>query len=77
MQNIEKHVTNVSENYKDDRCKYCRKVKIPKSYVETECTTSNSLDKERGGYDVDNRIVLFGWRLRLASGKMNNQSVVT
>jgi hypothetical protein len=77
MHNIEKHVTNLSENYKYYSCKYCRKVKIPKSYVETECTTSNYLDKERGGYDVDNRIVLFGWRLRLASGKMNNQSVVT
>ena len=71
MPNIDKNVTHVSEKYEYERCKYCSNSKTHKSNAETESTTHYSLTED-SGYDIDNRIRLFGWRLRLASGKINH-----
>ena len=71
MQDIEKIVTNVSEKNKYGDCEYCIKTKTQKHKLATDYIL-DSAEIQQSEYAIDNRIVLFGWRLRLASGKCNS-----
>ena len=75
MQDIEKIVINVSEKYKYGECEYCIKTKTPKRNLATDYILE-SAEKQQNEYTIDNRIVLFGWRLRLASGKCNSFMII-
>ena len=68
MQNTEYILPNTTERSENEHCKYCNKVQTPNMDV-VECQRSNSDEKEQNNYDIDHRITLFGWRLRLSSGK--------
>ena len=75
MQNTEYILPNTTETFENEHCKYCNKVQNPNIDV-VECQRADSVEKEQNNYDIDHRIVLFGWRLRLASGKTTFFSTV-
>ena len=57
----------MTERLKYETCKYCDKPRVAKDVEAKETPTSINHDEDKS--EIDHRIVLFGWRLRLASGK--------
>ena len=71
MTESHENMSNTNEHFIEDHCKYCNKVKVPMTDITTGLTT-NCVGNEQDNQGIDHRIVLFGWRLRLASGNSHN-----
>ena len=57
----------MNESHKNENCDNCDKARQDKSFEDKNTCTTMSSNEDNNG--MDHRIVLFGWRLRLATGK--------
>ena len=57
------------KNLKDENCVNVDKAKKDTSFSTATANASATMRSEEDNNGIDHRIVLFGWRLRLASGK--------
>ena len=63
----------MKETLKYEYCENCDKPKKDKKMLEARNTLTSMSSAADRNHGIDHRIVLFGWKLRLASG-MNHQS---
>ena len=59
----------MNKNLKDENCVKFDKAKKDTSLATANAHASATMRSEEDNNGIDHRIVLFGWRLRLASGK--------
>ena len=59
----------MNKNLKDENCVKFDKRKKDTSLATATAHASATMRSEEDNNGIDHRIVLFGWRLRLASGK--------
>ena len=59
----------MNKNLKDENCVKFDKQKKDTSLATVTAHASATMRSEEDNNGIDHRIVLFGWRLRLASGK--------
>ena len=69
MSNSKVNISNVSEKLQKNYCGYCMKQTKSANYDTQSDMPSELCERKPDQYDIDHRIVLFGWRLRLASGE--------
>ena len=59
----------MNKNLKDENCVNVDKAKNSTRFATATAYASATMRSEEDNNGIDHRIVLFGWRLRLASGK--------
>ena len=58
----------MTENLVNEHCRYCKKNNRLIKQDTDGCVNMNYVRSDQNNEDIDHRIVLFGWRLRLATG---------
>ena len=66
----------MKENLKYEYCENCDKPKKDKKMLEARNTLTSMSSAEDRSHGIDHRIVLFGWKLRLASGMNHHINIL-
>ena len=66
----------MKENLKYEYCENCDKPKKDKKMLEARNTLTSMSSAEDRNHGIDHRIVLFGWKLRLASGMSHPTNIL-